>query len=368
MGKLRGEPIDRLPFVETAQFNMVRACSDWNEHLREDEDPRVFFGFDNADALRGYEPVPIDWYAVPRYEEVEVPSSDGYRRTLDGRYGRVVKAIPASPERPMRVRVFEGHRVVTREDWLEARERFQASAEGRFPENWEEWCAHSRSADHPIALEVADPAAIIANLMGPDGEDGLFASFYDRPELVREMVTHLNEMRRVCVEKALAEAEVDMLTLGSDLVPLVGANRIREFFLEAEAEIISLARPQGIDLICVRGRGDMRRILDVYRECGVNGLDYIVESGDDDYLPDLLEKHGRSVFLTGCVDGRVLQGGLHEIEQEVDRKVKLARHHRVIPCLHVTHVLPEVPWANYRHYAEYLRERVIGVGAASGRA
>jgi len=362
LNKLRGEPVDRLPFVEIAQFNMVRACSDWNEYLREDEDPRVMFGFDNAGALRGYESAPIDWYSVPRYEEVEVPSSDGYRRTLDGRYGRVVKAIPASPERPMRVRVFEGHRVATRNDWLEARERFRVSTEGRFPENWAAWCEHSRTAGHPIALEVADPGAIIANLMGQDGETGLYASFYDRPELIREMVAHLNEMRRVCVEKALAEAQVDMLTLGSDLVPLIGANLIREFFLEAEAEIVSLAQSHGIDLFCVRGRGDMRRTLGVYRDGGVNGLDYNAEAGDDDHLPDLLETYGSSVFLAACIDGRVLLKGSREIEQEVDRKVELAQRHRVIPCLHVTHVLPEVPWESYRHYAKYLRSKIIGPG------
>ena len=35
------------------------------------------FGFDNAGVPLGYESAPIDWYAVPRFDEVEIPSDDG---------------------------------------------------------------------------------------------------------------------------------------------------------------------------------------------------------------------------------------------------------------------------------------------------
>ena len=360
LNALRGEPVDRLPLVEAAQFNMVRACSDWNCYLREDEDPRVLFGFDNVGAPRGYESVPIDWYAVPRFEEVELPSTDGYRRVIDGRYGRVRKALPASADNPLPVRVFEGHSVSTRDDWLAVKERFQLSTEGRFPDDWAAWCEYSRTAEHPIVLEVRDIAATIANLMGQDGEIGMYVSFQERPAFIREMVEHLAAVNRICVEKALTEAQVDVVSLGSDLTPLVGPNFIREFFLEAEAETVSLARSFGIDLIFVRGRGDMRPLMDPYREIGVNGLGYVVETGDNSYLEDLVAKYGRELFYTACIDGRVLPEGFQQIEQEVDTKLDLARQHRMIPCLHATHVLPHVPWANYRHYAEYLREKIIG--------
>ena len=360
LNTLRGDPADRMPFIEAAQFNFVRACSDWNDYLEESDDPRALFGFDNVGVPTGYERVPIDWYAIPRFEEKELPSPDGYRRTSDGRYGRVVKAIPASPEHPFRVRVFEGHRVNTRADWHEMRERFRVSVEGRFPENWDEWCEYSKTVDRPIVLEVVDVAAIIANLLGQQGETGLYAGFFDRPEFIREMVDHLTQMKRVCVDKALSEARVDLVAIGSDLVPLVGRNAIHDFFLEPEAEVISLARSHGIDLVYVRGRNEMRPLLELYRGIGVNGLCYIAEAGDEEYLDDLVEKYGDSLFLTGCIDGRVLLKSFEEIEQEVEKKVSLAHNHRMLPCLHATHILPNVPWKNYEYYAKCLRERIVG--------
>ena len=360
LNTLRGDPVDRMPFVEAAQFNMVRAFSDWSDYLGENEDPRALFGFDNVGVPTGYERVPIDWYAVPRFEEKELPSPDGYRRTSDGRYGRVVKAIPASPGHPFRVRVFEDHIVRTRADWLDMRKRFRVSAEGRFPDHWDDWCEHSRTADHPIVLEIVDAAAITANLLGQQGEAGLYASFYDRPEFIREMVDHLTQMKRVCVEKALSEARVDLVSIGSDLVPLVGRNAIRDFFLEPEAEILSLVRSSGIDLAYVRGRNEMRPLLDMYQEIGVNGLNYIAEAGDEEYLDELVAEYGNSLFLTGCIDGRVLLKSFEEIEQEVEKKVRLAKNHRMVPCLHATHILPKVPWKNYEHYAKCLRERIMG--------
>ena len=60
LNTLRGESVDRLPFVGTAKFDMVRAHSDWNEHLEKGEDPRVLFRFDNARVPMGYERVPFD--------------------------------------------------------------------------------------------------------------------------------------------------------------------------------------------------------------------------------------------------------------------------------------------------------------------
>jgi len=34
-----------------------------------------------------------------------------------------------------------------------------------------------------------------------------------------------------------------------------------------------------------------------------------------------------------------------EVEEEVDKKVQMASRYRMAPCLHVSHILPGVPWA-----------------------
>jgi uroporphyrinogen decarboxylase-like protein len=358
---LRGEPTDRLPFVETAKFDMVRAHSDWDDHLGEGEDPRSLFGFDNAGVPAGYESVPIDWYAVPRFPHREIPSNDGYVRSFDHRWGSVKKSLPADPARPWAeyTRIFEGHFVSTRADWLEAKERFQVSADDRLPTQWRQWCEHSKTAGHPIVLELADPITWAWNLLGPGGQTGLLISIYDRSDLIREMVDHLSEWSRICAEKVCRDARVDMVMIGSDCLSIVGPTVVREFAIGAYETVISTLRSCGVDLICLHGRGDLRPLVEMFRAIGANGFAYVVEIGDADYFPELVDQHGDDLFSIGCLDGRVLLREDKDIEREVAHKIDMARRYRMLPCLQAPRILPEVRWEKYVRYATCLREAVF---------
>ena len=87
-----------------------------------------------------------------------------------------------------------------------------------------------------------------------------------------------------------------------------------------------------------------------YRERFLNAL-----SGGP--VDRLLEHCGNQMCFIGGIDGRVLRGSEEDIEREVATKVGLARQGRVIPCLG-THVLPEIEYEKYRHYARCLRSAV----------
>ena len=358
LNQLRGEPVDRLPFLETAKFNMAMAYrEDWRKAVRDEAEILDRFGFDNAGPSRASEAVPVDWYAVPRYEERELPSEDGYYRVIDGRYGRVLKAIPADPPRvPFRNRIFEGHVISSPSDWREVRTHFRPTTEGRFPEEWEAWCEHSHEAGYPIVLEIRDIAANIHNLMG---EELFLISFFEIPDLVREMVKELSELTLLCIDKALREARVDMVSVGSDVSAVIGPNVIRDYFLESEAKHIELAKSLGIDLVCIHGRGRILPVIEVFRSIGANGINYVMETGGTDFLDTLLNRYGDDFFVIGAIDGRVLLDDFPAIEREVDSKIALAREHRIIPTLHLTHLLPDIPCINYGHYAEYLRQAIF---------
>ena len=356
---LRGQPVDRLPFLEAASLSwVIKHREDWREAVGNNFDIHSRFGFDNGPGSPVYEAVPVDWYAVPRYEERELPSKDGYRRNIDGRFGCSLKIIPADPPNiPFRKRIFEDHVIKKPSDWREVRKHFRPTTEGRFPEDWEVWCEHSRKAKHPVVLYIGDLGSHLNNLMG---EERFYLSFFEMPDLVREMITELSELSQVCIEKALKEARVDMIFVGSDCSPVIGPNVIRDFFLEAESHLVDLAKSCGIDLICISGRGNILPVIEPYREIGANGVDYVMESGDSDYLDAIVSQYGDSLFIIGAIDGRVLLEDFDAIEREVDRKIGLARKHRIVPTLHVTHILPDVPYVNYAHYAEYLRAAIFG--------
>jgi hypothetical protein len=358
LNTLRGHPVDRLPYVETAQFRMARARSDWNQHLAPSADPLTVFNFDNVSAPMGFEETPIDWYAVPRFDEIDVPSTDGYVRRVDGRYGRIVKALPKARAGGLNIRVFEDHVVGSRQDWQTVRERFQVSTTGRFPQEWRAWCEHSRVAPHPVVLEIRDPGAVIANLMGLEEDGGLMMSTVDRPDLLREMVAHYTDLNRICARKALTEAQVDMVMIGSDVLPMLGRNVVREFLLESYADSIALAKSCGVELICLQGRGDLRPQIAMFRHIGVNGIKCIMEIGDADYQQEIMDAWGDELFYLGGMDVRALLRGRDAVDAEIARKLEMARQYRMIPCLAATHVLPEVRFRDYQHYARRLWEGI----------
>jgi hypothetical protein len=362
LATLRGDPVDRLPFIETAKFDMVRAHSDWNKHLRADNDPLEVFGFDNTAVPAGYESVPVDWYAVPRFPRGKIPSTDGYVREIHDRWGSTKKTLPTDPARPWSefTRIFENHVVGSSADWSKAQHRFEPSTQGRFPDDWEHWCARSNHVPHPVVLSIIDPLTTAWNIMGAEGDTGLLIQLHENPDLIRRMIDQLTELVCVCVEKACREARVDMVILGSDCTPILGPRVIREFALESFARIIDVVKTFGVNLVCLSGRGDVRPLVEMFSDVGVNGIEYINETGDAHYFDDLVDWCGDERFCIGCFDGRVLLESNADIRHEVERKWEILARKRILPVFHSTRLLPNVTFQSYAHYVECLQGVVFG--------
>jgi hypothetical protein len=180
------------------------------------------------------------------------------------------------------------------------------------------------------------------------------------------MIAHFTQQNLVCARRVLLEAEVDMVLIGSDLVPMLGPNVIRDFFLDSYAETIALAQSHGKELVCLHGRGDVRPLIGMFRDAGVNGVKCIMETGSGDYLQDIMDDHGDSLFYPCGIDGRVLPRGKEAIDVELARKLRAMDRYRMIPCLAATHILPDVRFKDYEYYAMQLRARPAG-RASRGR-
>ncbi len=365
LNTLRGRPVDRLPFVELgpAPYLLVRLFSDWNEHLAPEDDPRKVFGFDNLGAGKGYKAVPLDQFAVPRFPERAVHSDDKYERKFIPQWGCVARHAVVDKDSPFPSRVLEGHAIRSRDDWLNARDtHFRLTTNGRFPENWSDWCAQNRHASVPIALQVPEPEDGVWNLLGDEGETGLFEGFHSNPELIAEIAEHLSRLYLMCIEKALAEAPVDMVIVnGSDLWPFAGPRTMKEFFFPFYEKVIGLARNAGVDLICLSTRIVMKRDwIDLFVNAGVNGVRIVEMTGDSRLVRDVIAHYGNRLFYIGNMDGRILTRDERAITAEVRRGIAEARTLRAVPCLASDHILPDVPYAHYRHYIDTLREEVFG--------
>jgi len=357
MNCLRGRKVDRLPFVERCGMPWCFTASQaWHKQgIPVGSEPRLAFGFDCADvpeAVRGFEAVPCDFYAVPRYEEYELPDQqDEYQRRIDGRWGRTVKRVRAR----ISTRVFENPLVHNHDEWLEFRKHFAFSPDGRLPDDWSAWAEHSRSAEHPIALELLGGFSALTNVIGMDEPTGMLTGFFDNPELIHDIAAHFVELNLVCADKVLDEARVDFVIMGDQIAgddrPLISPRIYREFFLPGYRRTVEFLRGKGMDVILYGADGNVLPFVDMLMDIGVNGFMGVPEKME---LPGLLEKYGGRICIVGGVDRWALLRSPEEIEAEAKRKAALAAGGRVIPCVDGS-VMPETSLENYRHYARCLR-------------
>lgn len=364
---LRGKAVDRLPFVEYAgdPYSMVMAYSDWGQHLPANADLRQFFGFDNAFIEpKGSAAVPLDPYAVPRFPDRKLAPIDGYPREAELAWGCVARYRPPAEADGFPIRVFEDYAVKSRDDWHQIRdERFRLTTDGRFPDDWLARCQDARQSGAPIILNVPAPESGLWGLLGEEeGDTSILMGFHCHPELMREIAAHLGELYLMCLEKALCEGIVDMLTIcGSDLWTLIGPEVMTEFFMPYHVRALALARRYNVDLACLVTRVPMRTAwIDLFIDAGVTGIRMAEETGDDYVVKGLIEHCGRDLFHIGNLDGRVLTGGLNQIGDEVERGLEQAAEQRIVPSLHVNNIPPAVPFKSYAHYVDFLRQGIFG--------
>lgn len=366
LNTLRGDPVDRLPFVETATnpYQLVRTYSDWNEHIPADEDPRVVFGFDDASAPTWHARVPLDPYAVPRFPDRPLPPDGRYPRVLCREWGCVAKHRPPDEADPFPKRVFEDYVVNSEDDWRMVRDRhFALDTAGRFPGEWASWGTHPAEGSGPVLLDIPAPESGLWGLLGEEGEASILTGPHCCPSLIREMTEHLSELYLMCIEKALAEKEVDIAVVcGSDLWTLVGPRVMDEFFFPFHARAIELVRSHGVDLVCLSTRVAMAtEWLDRFVEAGVSGIRMVEETGNGHRVRDVIDRYGDELFYIGMLDGRLLTGDRDTIDSEVRRGVRAAGKLRAVPSLHGDCVVPSVPFRNYEHYVACLRSEIFGM-------
>jgi len=364
LNTLRGKPVDRLPFVEIASdpYELVRLYSDWDRHIASDEDPRQFFGFDNASVRDGMVRVPLDAYAVPRFPARELTATDEYTRAFCAEWGCVAKHRPADENDPFSNRIFEDYVVTDAADWPRVRDaHFALSAEGRIRNAWTPPIDTTGALAGPVVLDIPAPESALWGLLGEEGEASILTGFHQRPELLKAMIAHFSELYLMCVEKALRQMPVDMaLVCGSDLWTLVGPDIMKEFFLPFHVRAIKLVQSYGVGLVCLSTRVLMKlEWIDPFVRAGITGIRMVEETGDGHVVAGVIDHYGDELFYIGTTDGRVLPRGVKEIETEVARSVASAAQHRSVPCLHVDNIDPSVPFMNYAHYVRCLREQLL---------
>lgn len=363
---MRFQPVDRSPSMELGLWQQT--IDRWYQeglpkdvHVGQRLDlGNEFLGLDQA----GWLDIRFDPCGLP--EATVLEENERYVVIRDG-IGRVVKRLKAGLAKGMAASMDQrlDFPVKCREDWLALRKYYNPASPARYPAWWEDLVRCLRDRDYPLRLPgtgAAEPG-LFSTLRNWMGFERACTVFYDDPAWAHEMLDSIVEHMLTTMGRALRDVEIDWFRWHEDYAfkagPMVSPRIFREFLLPRYRCINDVLRSHRIDIIFLDSDGDIRVLLPLLIEAGVNGvLPLECAAGMDPVA--LRREYGHALLMQGGIDKRPLAHDKKDIEEELLSKLPpVLNEGGWIP--HVDHfVPPDVSYENWLFYLDLKRRLIEG--------
>ncbi|HUW30125.1 MAG TPA: uroporphyrinogen decarboxylase family protein, partial [Planctomycetota bacterium] len=247
--------------------------------------------------------------------------------------------------------------ISNRDDWKRYKERLDPAHPDR-TFDWKKIGENLLRSDLPIGIGLGSYFGTPRNWIG---FENIAMMCYDDRELVEEIVETLTVLYYSQLEQALKECEADFAGGWEDICfrngPMISPRMFREIVGPRLKRVCDLLRQHGCDVIWTDCDGDIRQLIPVWLDSGLNCMFPLeVHPGSD---PVAIRKQwGKQILLRGGIDKQQLSKGRKEILAELKRVEKLVNEGGYIPG--VDHRVPEdVSFDNYKYY---IREKLAALG------
>ncbi|NJD04172.1 MAG: hypothetical protein FIA99_16615 [Ruminiclostridium sp.] len=345
-----GKNIDRLPFF--FYFGpWGETIERWRkEGLSQDKEGFEEFGFDS-----GIEVVGVHLGYSPDFGYTQIEDK-GDTLIVRDQYG-ILKEIRKNGSSIPR---FIEYPVKTAADWEELKKRLDPESPQRFPDNWNILKEKYNREDKAIQLG-SWPYGLFGTLRDMMGVEELLVSFYEQPELIRDMMDYLTDFWIAIYEKVCRDVKVDCIHMWEDMSgrngSLISPGMVREFMMPNYKKIKRFAEKNDIPVFSLDTDGDCSELVPLYMECGINlVMPFEVAAGCD--ITGYRRKY-QELCIMGGIDKREIAKGKEAIDRELGRISEMFDHGRYIAALdHLVH--PEISWADFNYFVNRLKE-MIGV-------
>ena len=252
--------------------------------------------------------------------------------------------------------------VKTRADWVAMRERFSYHPE-RYPRGWDRLVRRYRQGGNALRLGAGAGyvPGFYGHLRGLMGTERLSYTYYDDPQLIKDINAWTAAMLEETLERCFSEVEVDMVVIGEDMAgrtgSLISPAAFREFMMPYYQRFTAFCRDHCVASIWVDSDGDIRELIPLWIESGMTGVlpcDNVTGIIDVVALGEAFP----TLLLAGGIDKRVVEKGhtFAEVDAELERKVPpLLRRGGYFPG--PDHAwTPQTSLANLLHYRDRLSE------------
>lgn len=346
---MRFEPVDRVPVMEMGLWDDTferwhgEGLPRWVTSLRHLED---YLGLDRSWNCNW---LPIDEQIFPPFEPRVLEETEDEQVVSDAagvvyRQRKRLKTIPHYIRFP----------VANEADYEALLPRLNGADPGRYPADFDDDLRWRRERGEIIGVSFPAFFGFPRQLMG---FEGLCMAFHEQPGLVRRVIADRLEFATRLYARALATGQINFVQIWEDMAytagPMISPRMMREFMLPAYAELVSFFRAGGVELIMVDSDGDMRQLLPIWMEAGVDGVHPCEIAAHCDPL-EFRRLYPRC-RLHGGLDKRAIAAGRAGVDAELRRVQPLLEEGAFIPS--IDHfVPPDVSYDTYLYYVERRRE------------
>ena len=247
--------------------------------------------------------------------------------------------------------------VRTRDDFRRLRKRLRLNPKQRLGPDWAERCEYYNNRDIPLFFPTNRGGSFFGSLRDLMGLEGLLYALYDDPAFVEEMMDACLEFAIELADRVLDDLEVEAYVLWEDMGyrngPLISPAMFRRFMLPRYRKLTEFVRSRGVDVILVDSDGDVRSLIPLWLEGGVDGvLPCEVQAGMD--VAALRREYGRDLLLLGGVDKRAPARSREAIDDLIAKVAWTVEQGGYVPLF--DHGFPhDIPWDNFCYLMDRLR-------------
>jgi len=217
--------------------------------------------------------------------------------------------------------------------------------------------ASYRQRDFPLGVLLDGFFAGPRELMGVEH---LLLAYYDDPQLIHDINTHLTELYLAILEEIFSCVELDFVYFWEDMSynagPLISPALFDEFIVPYYRRLTDFIKNRGVDIIMVDTDGDCEKLIPGFLKGGITGLyPFEVHAGMDIVA---VRKAFPELMIMGGLDKQAVARGKDAIDTELQTRLPaMLVQGRYIPCLdHL--VQPGVSWEDFCYYRQRLGDYV----------
>lgn len=250
------------------------------------------------------------------------------------------------------------------EDWNRIKEERlnMDNISQRFPDNWENLLKIYKDRDFPLVLG-GYPVGIFGTLSHLMGYENLFYYYYDKPDLIKDMLHTFTELWIAIWEEAMARIDIDAVHIWEDMSTgtssMISPQIFAEFMTPYYKRITTFLKSGGVDIILLDTDGDCNELIPLFMEAGITGLYPMEASAGMDVLA--ARKKYPDLQILGGVPKSRLAHGKDEIDRFLEPIAELLKTGGYIP--HGDHLIPpDVSWEDFRYYRDKLNHLIDNIG------